>query len=65
MNNHLFTNRLYHPLVVESVKLDYIYLLLKLSIKTRKDLDYLMSLKIKSTLIPLDIMLGTTFLRLC
>lgn len=65
MNNHLFTNRLYHPLVVESVKLDYIYLLLKLSIKTLKDLDYLMSLKIKSTLIPLDIMLGTTFLRLC
>lgn len=37
MNNHLFTNRLYHPLVVESVKLDYIYLLLKLSIKTLKD----------------------------
>lgn len=40
MNNHLFTNWLYHPLIVESVKLDYIYLLLKLSIKTLKDFTW-------------------------
>jgi len=46
------------------VKLDCIYLFLKPSNKAseRFPFDYLMSINIDSTLIPLDIVLGTVFL---
>lgn len=55
INNHLFTNRLYHPLVAEAcLKLDHIYLFLKPSTKVSKRFPFRWSYVYKNW-IPLNL----------